>query len=106
MIYAMYYMLCTGMPWKALSGCLGAASMVHDRFLEQPRAGVFKHFWTSSLVQPQAEERLDWDWQCLDACQTKNPLGGEAVGPNPTDRGKGGVRRQVLAEACRRGHRP
>ena len=27
---------------------------------------------------------------------TKAPLGGEKTGPNPTDRGKGGVKRSVL----------
>ncbi|AMJ67464.1 hypothetical protein AXW84_20070 [Hymenobacter sp. PAMC 26628] len=99
MFFAMYYILVTGMQWKALPRCLGAASTVHERFQEWGRAGVFKQLWTSGLVQLQAEGRLDWDWQCLDACQTKALLGGEAVGPNPTDRGKGGVKRHVLTEA-------
>ena len=40
--YVMYHILSTGMPWKALPRCLGAASTVHDRFLEWTRAGVFK----------------------------------------------------------------
>jgi len=97
--YALYYVLVTGMQWKALPRSLGAASTVHDRFQEWVAAGVLKQLWTSGLLQLQAEGRLDWDWQCLDACQTKAPLGGEAVGPNPTDRGKGGVKRHVLVEA-------
>nr|WP_157886967.1 IS5 family transposase [Hymenobacter sp. PAMC 26628] len=99
MFFARYYVLGTGMQWKALPRCLGAAATVHDRFQEWTLAGVFKQRWTSGLVQLQAEGRLDWDGQCLDACQTKAPLGGEAVGPHPTDRGKGGVKRHVLAEA-------
>ena len=47
----------------------------------------------------QAEGRLGWDWQCPDTCQNKSPLGGEAIGPNPTDRNKGGVKCHVLTEA-------
>lgn len=30
---------------------------------------------------------------------TKAPLGGEKIGPNPTDRGKGGAKRSLLTEA-------
>ncbi|WP_442905589.1 IS5 family transposase [Hymenobacter sp. PAMC 26628] len=99
MFFAIYYILGTGMQWKALPRCLGAASTVHDWFQQWTQAGVFKQPWTSGLVQLQAEGRLDWDWQGLDACQTKAPLGGEAVGPNPTDRGKGGVKRHADGQA-------
>src|SRR5262249_38604017 len=31
---------------------------------------------------------------------TKAPLGGENTGPNPTDRGKAGVKRSLLTEGC------
>jgi hypothetical protein len=30
---------------------------------------------------------LDFEWQSLDGCLMKAPLGGEATGANPTDRG-------------------
>lgn len=42
MFFAIYYLLVTGMHWKALPRCLGAASTVHDRLQEWTRAGVFK----------------------------------------------------------------
>ena len=62
-------------------------------------AGVFRQLWTLGLLELHVEGRLDWSFQSLDGCQTKAPLGGEAVGPTPTDRGKGGVKRQLLTEA-------
>lgn len=34
----------------------------------------------------------------MDGAMTKAPLGGENTGPNPTDRGKTGVKRSVLTE--------
>ncbi|WP_152559868.1 transposase, partial [Hymenobacter sp. IS2118] len=49
--FAIYYILVTGMQWKALPRCLGATSTVHDRFQQWAQAGVFKRLWTSGLVQ-------------------------------------------------------
>ena len=34
----------------------------------------------------------------MNGAMTKAPLGGEKTGPNPTDRGKSGVKRRVLTE--------
>jgi len=42
--------------------------------------------------------RIDWNWLSMDGVMTKAPLGGEKTGPNPTDRGKSGVKRSVLTE--------
>lgn len=99
MFYAIFYLLRTGLQWKALPRCRGAASTVHSRFQEWVAAGVFRQLWTLGLLELHVEGRLDWSFQSLDGCQTKAPLGGEAVGPNPTDRGKGGVKRHLLTEA-------
>jgi transposase len=41
---------------------------------------------------------IDWEWQALDGAMSKAPLGGEATGPNPTDRGKKGTKRSVLTD--------
>ena len=46
----------------------------------------------------------------VDGCLTKAPCGGEVSGPNPTDRGKLGIKRSTLVDAPRpttgRGQRP
>lgn len=100
MFFAIFYLLRSGSQWKALPRSLGASSTVHDRFQLWVQAGVFERLWQSGLMQLQVEGQLDWQYQCIDGCQTKAPLGGEAVGPNPTDRAKGGVKRHLLTDAA------
>lgn len=98
MFAAIFYVLTTGIQWKALPRCLGAGSTVHDRFQEWTAAGVFEVLWTTGLLEFDASVGLDWTWQSIDGCMTKAPLGGEATGPNPTDRGKSGTKRHLLTE--------
>ena len=86
--FAIFYVLRTGCQWKALPRSLGAGSTVHDRFQEWVQAGIFKQFWTSSLIEYDVRKGLDWLWQVIDGAMTKAPLGGQETGPNPTDRGK------------------
>lgn len=99
MFFAIFYVLRTGMQWKALPRCLGAASTVHDRFQLWRAAGVFRQLWELGILQLHVEGELDWEFQSMDGCGTKAPLGGEATGANPTDRGKEGVKRHLLTEA-------
>ena len=41
---------------------------------------------------------IEWEWQAADGAITKAPLGGQATGPNPTDRGKKGTKRSLLTD--------
>ena len=38
---------------------------------------------------------IDWKWQAMDGVITKAPLGGKKHGPNPTDRPKSGIKRNI-----------
>ena len=98
MFAAIFYVLTTGIQWKALPRCLGAPSTVHDRFREWAAAGLFERLWATGLLAFDVAVGLDWAWQALDGCMTKAPLGGEATGRNPTDRGKSGTKRHLLTE--------
>jgi putative transposase len=60
---------------------------------------MFEEFWRWACWSLQGLDGIDWTWLALDGVMTKAPLGGEQTGPNPTDRGKGGVKRSVLIEA-------
>lgn len=93
-----FYILRTGCQWKALPLSLGASSTVHDRFQEWRQADVFKYLWQAGVVEYDLVKGLDWEWQAMDGVMTKAPLGGEATGPNPTDRGKKGTKRSLLTE--------
>jgi transposase len=98
-ITAIFYILRTGCQWKALPRSLGAPSTVYDYFRRWEQAGVFTSLWQQGLCEYDRRKGIDWKWQSVDGCMTKAPLGGEAVGPNPTDRAKSGTKRSLLTDA-------
>jgi len=57
---------------------------------EWERAGVFHEIWRQGLLDYDEKVGIDWSFLCADGALSKAPLGGEATGPNPTDRGKKG----------------
>ena len=77
---------------------LCAKSTAHDRFQEWVAAGVFEKLWYAGVEQFDELQGIDWAWLSMDGAMTKAPLGGELTGPNPTDRGKSGVKRSLLTE--------
>ena len=85
---AIVYVLRTGCQWKALPKEYGSASSVHKYFLEWKRGGIFIRMWRKGLAEYDEMEGIAWSWQSIDATMVKAPLALEAVGPNPTDRGK------------------
>jgi len=83
------YVLRTGCQWKALpEERFGSASSIHKYFLEWKRQGVFVRLWRKGLAEYDGLEGIAWSWQSIDGAMVKAPLALEAVGPNPTDRGK------------------
>jgi transposase len=83
------YVLRTGCQWKALpEERFGSASSIHKYFLEWKRHGVFIRLWRKGLAEYDDLEGIAWSWQSIDGAMVKAPLALEAVGPNPTDRGK------------------
>lgn len=95
---AIYYVLRTGMHWNALPRSIGARSTVHDRFQQWQKAGVFKNMWKAGLLKYNDRKGIEWEWQSLDGCITKAPLGGESTGPSPVDRSKIGTKRSLLTD--------
>jgi transposase len=88
---AIVYVLRTGCQWKALpKERFGSASAIHKRFLEWEAAGFFEDLWGAGLAEYDQMEGIAWRWQSVDGAMMKAPLAQEAVGPNPTDRGKKG----------------
>ncbi len=93
-----FYLTRTGGQWRSLPRHFGAPSTVHARFQEWTVAGVFQRLWARALLEYDAKTGLGWAWQSMDGTMTKAPLGGERTGPNPTDRGKLGVKRSLLTD--------
>ncbi len=97
---AIFFVLRTGCQWNALNGTgICSSSAAHRRFQEWTEAGVFAAFWQDGLLAYDGLLGIDWSWLSLDGAMVKAPLGGEKTGPNPTDRGKKGVKRSVLTDA-------
>lgn len=94
---AIFFVLRTGCQWSALNetGLCSSASS-HRRFQEWVEAGVFEAFWREALLAYDAVVGIDCTWLALDGTMGKASLGGGKTGPNPTDRGKRGVKRSLL----------
>ena len=98
------YVLRTGCQWKALpEERFGSASSIHKYFRLWKRKGVFVRLWRKGLAEYDEMEGIGWAWQSIDGAMVKAPLAQEAVGPNPTDRGK---KRQQAQSAGRREWNP
>jgi putative transposase len=96
---AIFYVLRTGCQWQALDQTrLCAHSTAHDRYQQWVQADVFLQLWQAGVSQFDELKGLDWAWLSMDGAITKAPLGGEATGPNPTDRSKRGVKRSLLSD--------
>jgi transposase len=96
---AVVYVLRTGCQWKALpKERFGSASAIQKRFLEWEAAGVFEAIWQTGLAEYDQMEGIAWRWQSIDDAMFKAPLAQEAVGRNPTDRGKKGSKRHLLVD--------
>jgi transposase len=85
---AIFYVLRTGMQWKALPKAYGAGSSIHEYFSEWAQAGFFRRMWQEGLLAYDEMKGLGWEWQSVDGCMVKAPLAQDGVGRNPTDRGK------------------
>ncbi|MCX7012414.1 MAG: IS5 family transposase [Candidatus Sumerlaeota bacterium] len=95
---AIFYVLRTGCQWKALPRSLGSGSSAHRYFQAWCQAGVFERLWRQGLDEYDALKGIQWEWQAADGAMTKAPFGGQAVGPNPTDRAKSGTKRELLTD--------
>jgi len=83
------YVLRTGVQWKAAPKEYGSGSNLHRYFQIFVEKEFFLKIWQAGLHEYDELVGIGWEWQSLDGCVTKAPLGGsESVGANPTDRGK------------------
>jgi putative transposase len=98
MFTAIVYVLRTGIQWNALPRERGASTTAYNRFRLWEKQGFFTQLWQSGLQEFDELVGIDWEWQSMDGVMTKAPLGGNATGPNPTDRRKRGTKRSELSD--------
>jgi transposase len=99
---AIFYVLRTGIQWKALPKAFGSSSAVHRYFQFWCEQGFFQALRVAGLGHYDGAKGIDWAWLSADGCMTKAPLALETVGENPTDRGK---KRQQAPYPCQRRRR-
>ena len=89
---AIFFVLRTGIQWKALPRSMGSGSAIHKYFQQWEQAGFFTALWERGLHQYDELVGIQWEWQAIDGCKVEAPLGQDAIGPSPVDRGKKRVR--------------
>jgi putative transposase len=96
----MWYVMWTGCQWKAVKReWFGVcSSTLHQRFQEWQRAGIFLRVMML-MVRFYARRRgIQWLFQAVDSKMCPAPLGGEATGKSPVDRGKRGSKIHLLVD--------
>lgn len=93
------YRMRTGAQWNQLPERFGSDSTVHKWFQTWNEDGVWEQLWAMMIGDCQELGAVDWQWQAADGVMNKTRFGGEqAIGPNPTDRAKKGVKKSVVVE--------
>ena len=60
-----------------------------------------ERIWAALIEDCGELDGVLWEWQSVDGAMGKARFGGDKVGPNPTDRGKPGVKRSVIVDQGR-----
>jgi len=97
---ALWFRLRTGCQWRALPPELAPGSTAYDWYRRLLQSGALQLLFAAAvfLYVENGEEELKQ--LGIDCGLMPAPLGGKQMGPNPTDRGKPGLKVSVLV-ACR-----
>jgi putative transposase len=76
---AIFYVLHTGIQWKAIPKEFGAASSIHRYFRFWCEQGFFQALWIAGLEHYDELKGIDWTWLCADGGMSKAPLAQEAM---------------------------
>ncbi len=99
MLNGVIFRLRSGCQWNKLPKELGDDSTIHRTFQLWVKEKLFSRIWAVLVERCEEMDGVDWEWQAADASMGKARLGGDEIGPNPTDRGKAGTKRSLLVEA-------
>jgi transposase len=95
------FVLKTGLPWQDLPqemGC-GCGMTCWRRLQQWQHAGVWLRLHATLLAKLRGADRIDWSRAAVDSSFARAFEGVEGSGPNPTDRGRPGVKHHVLVDA-------
>lgn len=89
----------TGCQWNHIPKVYGDDSTIHRTFQHWVALGLFEKLWALLVTECDELEQVNWEWQAADTMLGKARGGGDAVGPNPTDRAKKGTKRSLLVDS-------
>lgn len=92
------FRLRTGCQWNHIPRVYGDDSTIHRTFQRWQRLGLFERIWATLVEECDELGMVNWEWQAADTALGKARLGGDKIGPNPTDRAKNGTKRSILTE--------
>lgn len=93
------FVLRTGIAWEDLPAEFACSGMTCWRRLRDwQAAGIWKELQLLLLDELRAQDKIDWSLAVVDSSSVRALGGGEATGPNPTDRGKLGSKHHVLVD--------
>ncbi|HKP52525.1 MAG TPA: IS5 family transposase [Chloroflexia bacterium] len=97
------FVLRTGLQWEMLPqemGC-GSGMTCWRRLRDWHKAGVWEKLHQVLLDKLNGVGEIGWERASLDSASIRAKKGGQAVGANPTDKGKPGTKRHLVV--CRAG---
>jgi putative transposase len=92
------YQFRSGCQWNHLPREFGDDSTVHRWLTKWCRSGALERIWAELARECDELGEVHWAWQAADGWLGKARLGGDEVGPNPTDRAKNGTKKSLLVE--------
>lgn len=95
---ALIFRIRTGCQWNHIPRVYGDDATIHRTFQRWVEAGLFTKLWALLVEECEDLGLVDWEWQAADGTMGKARLGGDQIGPNPTDRAKNGTKKSVLTE--------
>ncbi len=97
-----YFVLCTGIRWEDLPPEIGCSGMTCWRRLRDWQlAGTWDQLHRVLLAALRKVGKLDVSLAIVDSGSVRAVGGGEATGPNPTDRRKPGTKHHLLVDRNR-----
>jgi len=94
------FVLKTGIPWEDLPvemGC-GCGMTCWRRLHDWNEAGVWSRLHQALLAKLQGAQEIDWSRASVDSTFARAFGGVEGSGPNPTDRGRPGVKQHAVVD--------
>jgi putative transposase len=95
---AIIFRIRTGCQWNHIPRVYGDDSTIHRTFQHWVEIGLFPQLWALLVEECEEFGLVDWEWQAADGAMGKARLGGDEVGPNPTDRAKNGTKKSLLTD--------